>query len=105
MATSLNIPKVIHKPIVVAKSRPQKILQALSDMNNQNPLESAACITSELEILNCQKMPTSNKIQALEAFKSALTSNADALGSHYQNAMLQLQDELKLTANAVELLC
>jgi len=104
MALTLNIPKVIDKPIIVAESRPQKILQALSDANNQNALELAAHITGELEVINRQKMPASNRIQALEAFRPALISNVETLASYYQNATLPLQDDAKLAAKAVELL-
>lgn len=104
MALTLNIPKVIDKPIMVAESRPQKILQTLIDANQQSPLELAAFITGELEMLNRQKMPASTRVQALETYRPHLIKNIEVLASFYEDATLPLDDEAKLTAKAVELL-
>ena len=102
MALNLNIPLVKDNPIIIAETRPHKIIQSLLDHISKNPLDIASHLHSELEILNRQKTSPSNRMQALDAYRPLLISTTQALSEDYNNAALPLHDKAKLAAAASE---
>jgi hypothetical protein len=102
MALNLNIPLVKDNPIIIAETRPHKIIQTLLDYISKNPLDIASHLHSELEILNRQKTSSSNRMQALDAYRPLLISTVQALSEDYSNAALPLHDKAKLAAAASE---
>lgn len=104
MALKLNIPTLKEKSILMAETRPQKISKSLEALHSQNPLDIAAYLQSEMEILNRQKVSASNRVQALDSYRPLLWSTSQALAEDYSNATLPLHDKARLAANAAELL-
>ena len=102
MALKLHIPQLKDKPIIIADTRPQKILQSLEHIRSENPLDIASHLHIELEILNRQKISPSQRLQALEAYRPLLISTAHTLAEDYSNANLPLHDKAKLAAAATE---
>jgi hypothetical protein len=104
MALNLNIPALEDDPIIIAETRPQKINQLLVDLHSKNPLDIASHLQGELEILTRQKVSPSSRIQALDAYRPAIISTAQALAQDYSSVALPIHDKAKLVAVAVELL-
>ena len=102
MALNLHIPALKDNPIIIAETRPQKISQSLLDHIAKNPLDIASHLHSELEILNRQKISPTNRVQALDAYRTLLISTVQALSEDYSNAALPLHDKAKLAAAAAE---
>ena len=102
MALNLNIPVLKEKPIIIADTRPHKIIQSLANLQNQTALDTASHLHIELEILNRQKVSASNRIQALDAYRPLLIETALALAEDYNSAALPLHDKAKLAAAAAE---
>ncbi len=102
MALNLNIPALKDNPIIIAETRPQKINQLLEVLHSKNPLDIASHLHGELEILNRQKISSSNRIQALDAYRPILINTAHTLAEDYSNAALPLHDKAKLAAAAAE---
>ena len=102
MALNLNIPALKDNPNIIAEIRPQKINISLRDHIAKNPLDIAAHIHSELEILNRQKVSPSNRMQALDAYRPLLISTTELLANDYSNAALPLHDKAQLAAAANE---
>lgn len=102
MALKLHIPALKDKPIIIADTRPQKILQSLEHIHSETPLDIASHLHIELEILNRQKISPNQRLQALEAYRPLLTSTAQTLAEDYSNANLPLHDKAKLAAAATE---
>lgn len=102
MALKLHIPQLKDKPIIIADTRPQKILQSLEHIHSDNPLDIASHLHIELEILNRQKISPSQRLQALETYRPLLLSTASILAEDYSNASLPLHDKAKLAAAATE---
>jgi hypothetical protein len=102
MALNLNIPVLKDDPIIIAETRPQKISQLLEILHSKNPLDIASHLHGELEILNRQKVSPGSRVQALDAYRPALISTAQALAEDYSNAALPLHDKAKLAAIAVQ---
>lgn len=102
MALNLNIPALKDNPIIIAETRPQKINQLLEQLHSKNPLDIASHLHGELEILNRQKISSSHRIQALDAYRPILINTAHTLAEDYSNAALPLHDKAKLAAAAAE---
>lgn len=104
MALLLNIPALKDDPIIIAETRPLKISQALEILHAQNPLDIAAHLHGELEILNRQRISPSTRTQTLDAYRAVLMNTAHTLAEDYSNAALPLHDKAKLAASAAEAL-
>jgi len=102
MALNLNIPTLKDNPIIIAETRPQKISQSLLDYIAKNPLDIASHLSSELEILNRQKISPTSRMQALDAYRPLLINTVHMLSKDYSNAALPLHDKAKLAAAATE---
>ena len=102
MALKLHIPVLKDKPIIIADTRPQKILQSLEHIYSENPLDIASHLHIELEILNRQKISPSQRLAALDTYRPLLINTAHALAEDYSNANLPLHDKAKLAAAATE---
>ena len=102
MALKLNIPALKDKPMIIADTRPQKIISALENLDQKNPLDTATYLHTELEILNRQKVSASNRVLALDAYRPLLVTTAKALADDYNNASLPLHDKAKLASAAAE---
>lgn len=102
MALNLNIPALKDDPIIIAETRPQRISQKLEILHSRNPLDIAAHLHGELEILNRQRVSPSTRVQALDAYRAVLINTAHTLAEDYSNAALPLHDKAKLAASATE---
>jgi hypothetical protein len=102
MALTLNIPALKDKPMIIADTRPQKIISSFANLDQSNPLDTATYLHTELEILNRQKVSASNRILALDAYRPFLISTAQSLADDYTNATLPLHDKAKLASAAAE---
>ncbi|MBA3696926.1 MAG: hypothetical protein H0W85_09290 [Methylotenera sp.] len=104
MALTLHIPALKDKPIIIADTHPQRILQSLAHIHFENPLDIASHLHIELEILNRQKISPSQRLLALETYRPIIISTAHILAEEYINANLPLHDKAKLAAAATETL-
>ena len=102
MVLKLNIPALKDKPMIIADTRPQKIISALQNLDQKNPLDTATYLHTELEILNRQKVSARNRVLALDAYRPLLVSTAKALAEDYNNASLPLHNKAKLASSAAE---
>ncbi|MDD2833392.1 MAG: hypothetical protein PHD12_05205 [Methylotenera sp.] len=102
MALNLNIPVLLEHPVFIAETRPQKIRLLLQDVNTQNPLEVAAHLQSELEILNRQKISSTQRIQALDCYLILIQQTVDVLAQSYAQSLLPLHEQAKTAAFAAE---
>lgn len=102
MALNLNIPALQENPLFLAETRPQKIRQAIAELDSTDALDIALHLSSELEILNRQKVSSSNRMQALDCYREFATAITRTLEKDYCNAALPLHDQAKLAASSVE---
>lgn len=102
MALNLNIPALQENPLFLAETRPQKIRQAIAELDSTDALDIALHLSSELEILNRQKVSSSNRMQALDCYREFATGITRILEKDYCNAALPLHDQAKLAAASVE---
>lgn len=102
MALNLNIPALQENPLFLAETRPQKIRQIIAELDSTDALDIALHLNSELEILNRQKVSSSNRVQALDCYREFATAVTNILEKEYCNAALPLHDQAKLAASSVE---
>ena len=102
MALKLHVPALKEKPLIAADTHPHKISQALAPLQLEHPLDIGSHLFLELEILNRQKVPPSNRIQALDTYRPLIISTAKALADDYCYAALPLHDKARISAATVE---
>lgn len=101
MAMNLTVPALDEKPLIIAETRPQKILEFLAKLPSQ-PLEAAATLQDEMVILNRQKVSSDNRFKALEIYRNHTISLVSNLSHTYCTASLPLSKEAKAYAAAAE---
>lgn len=101
MPLNLTVPALEDKPIIVAETRPQKILEFLANLPTP-PLEAAIALNDEMEILNRQKVSADSRFKALEIYRDHAASLASNLSHAYCTASLPLSKEAKAYAAAAE---
>lgn len=102
MALNLNIPGLSENPVFIAETRPQRIHQLLQELNTQDPIDIATHLHNELETLNRQKVPSSQRVQALDCYRELIVSVTSAMADEYIDATLPLEDKAKSAALACE---
>lgn len=102
MALNLNIPALKEKPFIQAETNTDKISASLTKLQSNSALDFAAHLRSELTVLNRQKVPASDRIQALNLYRDSTITTTQTLNQEFSNAALPLHDKAKLAANAVE---
>ncbi|PKO45912.1 MAG: hypothetical protein CVU29_08100 [Betaproteobacteria bacterium HGW-Betaproteobacteria-22] len=102
MALNLNIPILVEHPVFIAETRPQKIRLLLQETHTQNPLEIAAHLLSELEILNRQKISPTQRLLALDCYQALIKQTVDVLAESYTHSMLPLHEQAKTATIAAE---
>ena len=76
MAIKLNTPVLQENPIFIAETRPQKIVQLIAELEDNNPEALALHLHEELETLNRQRISPSLRLQALETYRPFLINAA-----------------------------
>ncbi|MDP3210290.1 hypothetical protein [Methylotenera sp.] len=104
MALNLNIPALLEHPVFIAETRPQKIHQLLQELNTQDAVDIATHLHNELETLNRQKVSPSQRMQALDCYRTLVIKTSNVLATDYINATLPLEDKAKSAATACEAL-
>ncbi len=95
MVLNLNVPVLVDHPLIVAETRPAKIIKFLNALPVTNILETSQALQEELEILNRQKVAADTRIKALETYRPAIIATTESLASHYCNAPLPLPEQEK----------
>ena len=72
MPLSLKIPALSEKPLLIAETRAPKLFEFVEKLPLSNPLQAAATLLDEMEILNRQKIAPDARIRALEIYRPAL---------------------------------
>ncbi|HEY8353696.1 MAG TPA: hypothetical protein VIK69_01610 [Methylophilaceae bacterium] len=103
MPLTLTVPALEEKPLIVAETRPQKVLEFLSRLPSA-PLEAATALRDEMEILNRQKVAADNRLRALDLYREHVVRLTDNLADAYRNSTLPLSRESKTHAAAAEAL-
>lgn len=102
MALNLKIPALSDKPLIIAETRPQKIKQFLEELPASNTFEAATLLLEEMEILNRQKISSSNRFKALETYRPKVTELCEILSAEYCNTHLPLSEKAKTHASLTE---
>lgn len=102
MAIKLNTPVLQENPIFIAETRPQKIVQLIAELEDNNPEALALHLHEELETLNRQRISPSLRLQALETYRPFLINAAQSLAEAYIHSTLPLQDKAKSAATISE---
>lgn len=102
MPLSLKIPALSDKPLLIAETRPQKLFEFIEKLPFSDPLQAAATLLDEMEILNRQKVAADARVRALEVYRPNLIRIADLLATHYSAATLPLPAQAKEYAAAAE---
>lgn len=102
MPLSLKIPALVDNPLILAETRPQKISQFISKLPVSSPLDAAAALLEEIEILNRQKVAPDARIKALETYRPALVDITELLAKQYGGVTLPLSQSAKKHAAAAE---
>jgi hypothetical protein len=101
MSLSLTVPALEEKPLIVAETRTQKVLEFLSRLPT-DPLQASAILHDEMEILNRQKVSADNRVRALNLYREHVNRLADNLADAYRSASLPLSRGAKSYAAAAE---
>lgn len=102
MALSLKVPKLEDKPLIVADTRPHKILEFIGTLPLSKANEAATELLEELEILNRQKVSGDTRVKALEAYRPTIINLCDSLSITYTHSTLPLPQSVKDTATLAQ---
>lgn len=104
MSLTLNIPAVEKDTVLLAETRPAKIVTLLSEWQNKNPEDFAGDLHDELYLLNRQNVSPANRLQALEVYLPYVKNCAPSLAHAYCNSLLPLSESAKTNARKAEAL-
>lgn len=102
MPLSLKIPALSEKPLLIAETRAPKLFEFVEKLPLSNPLQAAATLLDEMEILNRQKIAPDARIRALEIYRPALLRISEMLATYYAAATLPLPTQAKEYAAVAE---
>lgn len=102
MPLTLNIPAIQEDNILLAETRPAKILVSLTEWQNKNPEDFASDLHDELYLLNRQNVSAANRLQALEAYLPYVNKCATSLAKAYCDSSLPLSEKAKASADQAE---
>ena len=101
MPLNLTVPALEEKPLIVAETRTQKVLEFIAKLPT-SPLQAATALQDEMEILNRQKVSADHRLRALDLYREHIARLAGNLADIYCNASLPLSKESKTHAAAAE---
>lgn len=101
MSLNLTVPALEEKPLIVAETRAQKVLEFLARLPSE-PSQASAVLHDEMEILNRQKISADHRLRALDLYREHIVRLAGNLADNYCNASLPLSRESKTQAAAAE---
>ena len=104
MALTLTVPAQESRPLMMAETRPQSIIQFIDTLSSDSALDAALALLDELRILNRQTVDAQVRLQALEIYRPAIRNLDDSLADKYGNTPLPLPDQARKCATAAEAL-
>jgi hypothetical protein len=102
MPLSLKIPALSEKPLLIAETRAAKLFEFVEKLPLNNPLQAAATLLDEMEILNRQRIAPDARIRALEIYRPVLLRISEMLATYYAAATLPLPAQAKEYAAVAE---
>lgn len=100
MPLSLKLPELEENPVLLAETRASKINAFVRDLPYSDPMNAAADLTEELQILNSQKTTFSNRLNALELYRPAAIQIVEALIPQFSYSNLPISENQKSYADA-----
>ena len=95
MSISFKLPELEKNPVLLAETRTSKINAFVHDLPYSDPIKAAADLSEELQILNSQKTSFSNRVNALELYRSAAIQITQALIPKFSYSNLPLSKNQK----------
>jgi len=102
MPLTLNIPAIQEDAILLAETRPAKIVVSLTEWQNRNPEDFASDLHDELYLLNRQNVSPTSRLQALEAYLPYVNNCTSSLAKIYNGSLLPLSEKARISANKAE---
>jgi cyclic-di-GMP-binding protein len=100
MPISFKLPELEDKPVLLAETRTSKINEFIQNLPFSDPIKAASDLIEELQILNRQRVAFSNRVNALEAYRTAAIQISQALIPQFSYATLPISKNQKEYAEA-----
>jgi hypothetical protein len=101
MPISFKLPEIEENPVLLAETRPNKINEFIRELPFSDPFRAASDLIEELQILNRQKIAFANRVNALEAYRTAAHQVSQALIPQFSYASLPISKNQKNYADTV----
>jgi len=101
MPISFKLPDLEDNPVLLAETRPNKINDFIRELPFSDPFRAAYDLIEELQILNRQKIAFANRVNALEAYRTAAHQVTQALIPQFSYASLPISKNQKNYADTV----
>lgn len=95
MPISFKLPELEDNPVLLAETRTSKINEFVENLPFSDPMKAASDLTEELQTLNRQKVAFSNRVNALEAYRTAAIQISQALIPQFSYARLPISKNQK----------
>jgi hypothetical protein len=104
MPLSLKLPSLDDNPILLAETRPHKIIEFIQKLPFGDPITAATDLIDELKILNSQKVAFANRLSTLEQYRPSAIQIFQDLIPHFSSASLPItKNEQAFADTAVQL--
>lgn len=101
MPISFKLPELEENPVLLAETRTNKINEFIRNLPFSDPFRAASDLIEELQILNRQKIAYANRLNALEAYRTAAYQVSKALIPQFSYASLPISKNQKNYADTV----
>jgi cyclic-di-GMP-binding protein len=101
MPISFKLPALEENPVLLAETRTNKINEFIRELPFSDPSRAASDLIEELQILNRQRVAFSNRVNALEAYRTAAIQVSQALVPQFSYASLPISKNQKNYADTV----
>lgn len=102
MPISFKLPALEDNPVLLAETRTSKINEFIRNLPYSDPIKAASDLIEELRTLNRQKIAYSNRVNALEAYRTAAIQVTQALIPQFSYASLPISKNQKEYAHITE---
>ena len=101
MSISFKLPTLEENPVLLAETRTSKINEFIRDLPFSDPIRASSDLIEELQTLNRQKVAFANRVNALEAYRTAAIQVTQALIPQFSYASLPISKNQKNYADTV----
>lgn len=101
MPISFKLPELEEHPVLLAETRASKISEFIRNLPFSDPYRAASDLIEELQTLNRQKIAFANRVNALEAYRTAAHQVSQALIPQFSYASLPISKNQKNYADTV----